>query len=188
VALSRRLGRGVWLQAPSEPNSDSTILEPLRSYLGPLLTWTRADTGAPAPPPAATEPVDPTRINRLNDQLSHKVRPIPARFKRDAGIDTGLNLHFAEAPTPAQRSAAEKVVGGWYVEGATGSFGGVGFHELTGPTLDGRVMRWRIDFGSADSRRAVRWISRELTGIPGAPGIERIVIGTERAPDRDRTR
>ena len=161
VAAARPLGNGVWLQASASPNSDSTILDPLRGYLAPLLSWTRTDTGGGPPPPATTEPARRPTIYRESAQ--HIVGRIPTKFMPNAGGDRGLNLYFAETPDPAQRTAIVEAVRKWYALGLTGGFGGSGFHKLNGPTIDGRVMRWRIDFGSADCRRTVR-PARHKTG------------------------
>jgi len=56
----------------------------------------------------------------------------------------------------------------WYEEGFSGAFGGSGFHSLSGPTTDARVIRWDADLGSADAELAVRALVHRLTRWLGA--------------------
>jgi hypothetical protein len=182
VPVARRLGNGVWLQASKKPDPDSRLLSSLRNYLAPLLSWTRADTGALPTPPVATEPARSPAIHRRSRPRT--VRRIHIEFMKNAGIDTGLMVYFAAPPPATQVTAIERLVGEWYGDGLMGAFGGSGFHELTGPTVHGTVMRWRVDFGSSNPRVAVRWLAEELASFSEPSSIERIVVGTKVVDDR----
>jgi hypothetical protein len=65
----------------------------------------------------------------------------------------------------------------WYEQGVTGGFGGAGFHSLEGPTVDGRVVRWNADLGSADSERAIHSLATQLAVLPDV-NVTQLVIGT----------
>lgn len=199
VALARPVDKGVWLQLSDSPPAEPAALAHLAAFLAPLLTWTREDvlaveseahgeeaiaklirsTSVKATaflPPAPT----PETADASPAPLSSASQAVPIRGLRDLEPETGLNVYLAAPPTPAQRATMETAMEAWYREGFNGHFGGTGFHDLTGPTVDGRVMRWHADFGSADARHAIRSLARRLAELPGAT-VERLVVGTEHA-------
>jgi hypothetical protein len=67
-----------------------------------------------------------------------------------------------------------------YEAGFQGDFGGTRFHDLTGPTVDGRVVGWHADLGSADGEREVKELSGRLARLKD-PTVRRLVLGTESA-------
>lgn len=187
AAVIEPLGHGVWLQATASPDSESQAGSPLATYLAPLLSWTRDDVA----PTGVFETAELTRAEMPSGgDVSAAARraAVPVRFARNAGIDTGLNIHFRQAPDQTARERVSTVVQGWYAIGVSGGFGGRGFHELNGPTVDGNVMRWRIDFGSASVRPSVGSLASDLGQAVGPSIVAGIVVGTEKAgwpPDAD---
>lgn len=51
-------------------------------------------------------------------------------------------------------------------------------HAIDGPSVDGRVMRWSVDLGSADAGRALRELAERLAEIAEIR-VQRIVVGVE---------
>lgn len=202
VPIVAAVGEGVWLQASVVPPADLGVLERLAAYLAPVLTWTAADllateeedrraaartramapqqqagTAPPggAPPPPAGAP--PPAASRARPR-----RAVPMRVLGDLEVDAGLNLYLAAPTTSEQRRAVERAVAAWYAEGFGGAFGGAGFHDIGGPSVDepGAVMRWHVDFGSTDPPRALLALRERLGGLADVK-VVRLVVGTEHA-------
>jgi hypothetical protein len=49
---------------------------------------------------------------------------------------------------------------------------------LNGPSLDGAVLRWSIDFGSSDALAAVHALAQRLANLPEVTVTE-VALGTE---------
>ena len=105
-------------------------------------------------------------------------KAVPIRGLRDAGVDVALNVYLAGPPTASQLTYLVAMVQRWYADRSEGKFGGDGFHDLMGPTVDGRVVRWQSDLGSADGARALRELARRLAELPNVT-VQRLVLGTE---------
>jgi hypothetical protein len=180
VPIKGRLGDGVWLQCSGNPADDyESVLAALEAYLYPLLDWTRDDPIVQWPKPYAPPSDSTPRRGRSTSPspVAGVVTPVPVEYLPDVGLDTGLNLYLREPLDETRLAALTELVGDWYGRGLFGGFGGVGFHELRGPIVDGSILRWRIDFGSADILVALETLAREL----GATelGMQRLVIGVE---------
>jgi hypothetical protein len=68
----------------------------------------------------------------------------------------------------------------WYEDGFEGGFGGGGFHDIAGPTVDGRIVRWQADLGSADGEHAIKELARRLAAQREVT-VRRLVLGTDGA-------
>lgn len=183
VPLREPLGQGVWLQCSSSPFEDyAPVLTRLEAYLHPLLDWTRDDPLVQwprwGPPVPETEPTAPSARGQVRLTSAAAARPVPLEYLPDVELDTGLNVYLAAPPSERQVERLRDLVGRWYGEGVTGGFGGVGLHDLGGPTVDGSVLRWRVDFGSADPEVAIDALAREL-GAATDLRVERLLIGVE---------
>jgi hypothetical protein len=179
VSVAQPLGDGAWLQLSGIPPAEPAELQQLATFLQPLLTWTAADLLAHARSHVTTIPPEEEQ-HRPRQRPIRGAPTLPVRFRRDFEGTGGFNLHLAAPPTAAQRDDIQAVMDAWYQDGFWGAFGGRGLHELTGPSVDGAVLRWFIDFGSADERIAVRVLAQRLAPLPGLAGA-RLVIGTEEA-------
>jgi hypothetical protein len=92
-------------------------------------------------------------------------------------VDVALNLYL-EAPPSTQLAELVATMDAWYIDGAGGGFGGVGFHGLDGPSVDGPIARWHVDLGSSDGERAIRALARRLGNLTDIT-VKRLVLGTE---------
>lgn len=185
VALARPLGDGVWLQLPGTPPAAGEDLARLGEYLAPLLHWTKADVAPLAPPrprvPSRQRPAGAATASSGSSRPP-RGRAVAVRLASELGPDVALNVTLAASPTDEQRAAIEAAVDAWYHAGFAGAFpSGVGrgvFHDLTGPSSDGAVLRWQADLGSADVERAIRVLAERLGAVPGV-AVRRLVVGTE---------
>lgn len=181
ATISRRLGAGVWLQlSPEGPIAADGTLASLRHFLAPVLRWSPHEVrnlvaATPTPTLQADQPPGPTGI-ATHEAPRQRRRAVPVA---DAGDEGGLNIYLDTAPSPIDVASITATVADWFRDGVNEAFGGP-LHELTGPVTEHTVMRWRIDFGTADTRRAVRDLSRRLGGLPGI-GVSRLVVGVESA-------
>lgn len=191
VTLAQRLDHGLWLQLSEIPPAEPAALARLAAYLAPLLEWTRADVLAGEAEARARQAyaesaasVEASVSSGMPEPAtSHhggRRRAVPMRLIGEPGTDVGLNVYLATPPTPSQRVTVETALEAWYRLGSTGAFGGAGFHDVIGPSADGAVLRWLVDLGSADDRRALRALAEQLAELPGVT-VERLVVGTERA-------
>jgi hypothetical protein len=178
VHLARPLGAGVWLQLSAVPPAPADATARLTSYLAPLLGWTAADAwGASGPPRVRVRSSLERGLDRASPAApapSH--RRIPVRFVDEDAISTGVIVHLAARPDARGTSVLADVVARWYEDGAAGAFDGY-LHELGFPSVDGSVASWMVDFGSADSRRAVEALADRLSAIRD-PRVLRLVVGT----------
>jgi hypothetical protein len=99
----------------------------------------------------------------------------------DLAVDVSLNLQTGRAAYMHTTRTADGDAPG-LVRGRLfqGEFGGKGFHDITGPTVDGRVLRWHADLGSADVERAVHELAGRLAKLKD-PTVRRLIIGTQSA-------
>jgi len=109
------------------------------------------------------------------DSSRHAVR---VRRLRRLEIDSALNIKLADPPTLLQQAIVEEVVDRWYEDGAEHGFGDGHLHYLNGPSLDGAVLRWSIDFGSSDALAAVHALAQRLANLPEVTVTE-VALGTE---------
>lgn len=185
VDEARRLGEGLWLQVSAVPPPPEDALQRLEAYLQPLLGWTRDDLtrlGQPRPTPGEARPPGTSIVSMARPQGTRRerVRPhVSVQYLGPVGVDTGLHVHLAAPPSASEREVLVRLVGDWYTAGVLGQFGGAGFHDLMGPSEEATVLHWRIDLGSADGPRAIHDLAARLGALP-SPGIERLVVGTER--------
>ena len=180
--VKEHLNGAVWLQLSSVPPADELALQKLSSFMSPLLQWTRADLRTQFPESRPTMPESGGRRRRPEDlPTAHRV---PMRILDSFHEDRsgGLNIYLAVAPNPEQRIAIEESVRTWYESSFQGFFAsrfGIGFHDIQGPRIDGRIMRWVIDLGIANSREALDALAVRLALLPGVE-IDQLVVGTER--------
>lgn len=193
VAVARTIGEGVWLQVTPEPPAGEAALARLAAYLKSLLHWTPAERRALRPTSSSTSTTSETEADSL---VSTPQRERDPALGREAGTrvtrgrevpisiielidpDVCLNVYLRAAPSRSQQDAVERAMATWYERGFEGQFGRAGFHSLSGPTVDGRVMRWSVDLGSADSQRALEALAHSL-GRLSSPRVQRVVVGTE---------
>jgi hypothetical protein len=187
------LGTGVWLQASDEPPGAEADLARLATYIQPLLgtaadirqadaedlaCWheshrTDSDDLAAIFEEAATIPHAPVPSSKPRQKR------VPIRGLRallDLEVGAALNGHLERPPTRPQLVRLVATMQAWYEEGFSGAFGGSGFHSLTGPTADARVIRWDADLGSADAELAVRALALRLASLPDVK-VTRLVLG-----------
>lgn len=189
VLVARPMGSGVWLQLSGTPPPDQSELDQLASYFRPLTEWTWESTQAVIQaylaanrPTEAVPPVSPVRLPSIAAKAtSRKKAAVPVRWLPDAHEDAavGLNVHLAAPPSAAQRAQLEGLIAAWYRCGFEGLFGGVGFHTIWGPSVDGSVLRWYVDLGSADPRRAIQGLVEKLEA--STLSVAHVIVGTETA-------
>jgi hypothetical protein len=212
VAITRPLGKGVWLQTSEAPPAEPDDLERLAEFLVPLLDWSVSDLQAlrataqaewrARTPLAAT--LEAASLQRSGNDAAMTPHPhmaqaaeraptatgsahggprtVPIRGLREAEVDAAVNIHLAAPPTPEQLATLLSLLGAWYAEGFDGAwpsgFGVGGFHSMSDPVCDDRIVRFQMDFGSADGGRALRVLARRLAAL-SSPEVRRIVLGTE---------
>jgi hypothetical protein len=106
------------------------------------------------------------------------VRHLPIEYLPNVEVDTGVNVCLSHPPTTQNQASLSEVVNRWYGRGLAGAFGGRGLHQISGPSIDGSVMRWRIDFGSANFQVAVEALTQDLGAIPDFR-VMRLIVGVE---------
>ena len=177
ATVTRPLGAGVWLQlSPEGPIAPRQALANMREFLRPVLNWSPIDVQnllTATLRPRADHPPEPTSIATHKPRKQRR-RAVPVV---DDGDDGGLNVYLDAPLSPTDAASITATVADWFREGVNEGFGGP-LHELTGPVTEPSVMRWRIDFGTADRRRAVHDLSTRLGHLPGI-GVSRLVIGVE---------
>jgi hypothetical protein len=195
--VRRPLEEGVWLQLSEVPPAEPYAYRRLGEYLAPLMTWTRddvqlmvpsaGDTAETASSAIARQPAElpsiPGTLQGLPSGSLGRRRAVPMRLiGGDVEVQTGLNVYLSEPPTPGQLEALIAAVQAWYQEGFDGAFpSGLGqgaFHHLFGPSVEGAVLRWHVDFGSADERHALKSLRMRLADVTNV-SVLRLIVGTE---------
>jgi hypothetical protein len=201
--IARSVGNGVWLQLSETPPAPPDALTALSEFLKPLLDFTQADilrdrtdaeaaiagtgqtataTSGPPRPDEATRAAarEKLLIARREKGLEREGSRVAVRVRglRQLEIDSALNIKLADAPTLLQQAIVEEVVEGWYEEGTDHGFGDGHLHYLNGPSLDGAVLRWSIDFGSSDALAAVRALAQRLANLPEV-SVTQLALGAE---------
>jgi hypothetical protein len=195
AARASELDAGVWLQASDEPPGTSDEIQRLADFVQPLLGTTadiRAldaeakasqrepdDAGADAWAPIFEEAATLQQESLASSEFGQT--PVPLRGLRaliDLEVDATVNLHLEEPPSRQQLVRLVATMQAWYEDGFSGAFGGEGLHSLGTPTLDGRVVRWKVDMGSADTEHAIRALAARLGDLTGVK-VKRLVLGTE---------
>lgn len=189
------LDDGVWIQLTERPPASRTAVEALENYLSPLFVWMRESANAAflstdnrSRSPAATPgskalSLDPvwslsTDPARLHDNRS--LRMVPYQIRSDEDIEMPVHIYLSSEPDEVQKRIVRDAVMVWAQESP--SFDPDpdydGFHEVTGPMVSGRAMRWIIGFGGIDERRAVHRLSQLLADLQGVE-VVRIFAGIE---------
>ena len=182
VWRAQPLGPGVFLEmSPDirEPAPDERWEQGI-AYLRPL--FATSPDGIPytypeRPPPPPTPDIGPGTGRR-----GRRVVPsFPVEIVDQGGVDATFNLYFRSRPSPAVVEQLQQALRAWYTAGVRGAFGEPGLHDMTRPVPNGRAVRWHVDFGTVDERRAMRELAsrlEELARQVAAP-IERLVVGEE---------
>jgi hypothetical protein len=200
VARALSTGSGVWLLASDEPPGSRNDFVRLATYLAPLIgtandiravetvadagdtgqiNWRQSEYAASEELAAVLEEAAALPSRELSTNMPVQKR-VPIRGLRallDLEADAALNLYLERPPTRPQLVRLVATMQAWYEQGVTGGFGGAGFHSLEGPTVDGRVVRWNADLGSADSERAIHSLATQLAVLPDV-NVTQLVIGT----------
>jgi hypothetical protein len=198
--IVRPLGDGAWLQLSPMLPADPEDLARLASFLQPILDWTQQDLNrlrtewwarrraeeeagrAGASVKESAEAMLREAEVRGEGPIRGQRKAVAVRGIDNLGVDVTLNVSLALPPTPLQVALAELVVDQWYGDGFDGAFQGDygegGFHSLHGPSVDGAVLRWHADLGTADGLLAIRALARRLANIPTI-AVRRLTLGTE---------
>ncbi|MFN8526488.1 MAG: hypothetical protein U0821_25585 [Chloroflexota bacterium] len=186
---------GVWLQLSELPPAPARALEELQRYLAPILDWTDAEIMAGRPRSrefAGTAYVpEKTRAEHAAERAARKHRDAapPIEYVPDlaedatAPQDVTLNLYFAAPLNEPGLAQMEAVIEAWFGAGLDGAFpydedGPSGMHQVDGPSIDGAVLRYTIDFGSADADAAIQDLAERLAECESLHALQ-IVVGTE---------
>lgn len=186
--VAEPLATGAWLQLSGVPPADPVEIERLRGFLAPVLNWSLSDTlhgKLFAPAGRARELVPNRGSQRIESTTPKRVVEgfriaVPTRFLRQLSSLEGVSIHFDSPPTREQSSTIEALVADWYRQGFNGGFGGAGLHSISGPIVEGSVLRWLVDFGDVDVRQAGHALARILGQLKGIR-VARLVFGTEQA-------
>lgn len=201
VEIARAVNDGVWLQVSNGIPAEDALVR-LAAFLSPVLDWAASDIlGANAEgrrqweatrPETAADDLSPLLLEAMAQaraQVSTEAsvagrNAVPIRglgqFLDELGVDVAINIQLSEPPTRQQLAQLMATLYVWYEAGFQGEFGGKGFHDLTGPTIDGRVVRWHADLGSADGERAVKELAGRLARVRHLT-VRRLVLGTDSA-------
>lgn len=200
VPIARPLDGGVWLQLPSVPPAAPADLARLASYLEPILSWNdeevwtlrkeaqarrRAEEAArfsEMAPSVVAETILREAEERGQGPTRGKRKAVPIRGLDRIDVDVTLNLRLSGPLTPVQQALVESVVDGWYRNGFDGAYqigpGSGGFHSLSRPSVDGPVLRWHVDLGTADGTKAIHDLAKRLGNVPDVT-VRRLDLGTE---------
>jgi hypothetical protein len=184
TVVAEPLGTGVWLQLSGVPPPDPVEVEHLQRFLAPVLNWRLSDTNygqRPAPTPGELG-ARPTRKagSPIVTRPADGACVVPIHFLRGVSGTDGVNIHLQSRPNRSQCAAIQALVSGWYRHGFHGGFGGTGLHSISGPIVDGNVLRWLVDFGDVDVRQAAGTLAQSLGQLKGVR-VARLVFGTEQA-------
>ncbi|MFN8526294.1 MAG: hypothetical protein U0821_24610 [Chloroflexota bacterium] len=186
---------GVWLQLSELPPAPEGALEQLQRYLAPILDWTDVEIMAGRPRSrelaGTTYLPEKTRAEHAAERAARKHRDAapPIEYVPDlaedatAPQDVTLNLYFAAPLNEPGLAQMEAVIEAWFGAGLDGAFpydedGPSGMHQVDGPSIDGAVLRYTIDFGSADADAAIQDLAERLAECESLHAL-RIVVGTE---------
>lgn len=171
------VGDGVWLQLPGTPPPKAPHQAALAKFLSPLLDWSRDERLAlDGPAATVTRPPRP-RPSRARPRV-HVVPPVDLRVD-DFGTTTGINIHLVNPPDETTVANITELIGSWRLAYADpGAKIGI-IHDMHGPTVDGVVLRWSIDFGSVNQHQSIAELAERLAAL--GPEISRIFVGVEGA-------
>jgi hypothetical protein len=201
VEIARAVNDGVWLQVSNGIPTEHALAR-LAAYLSPVLDWAASDilaanaegrdrrtaarreTAVDDLSPLVMEAMAQARAEVTTDASVAVRKAVPIRglheFLDELSVDVAIKIQLDQPPTREQLARLMATLYVWYEAGFQGEFGGKGFHDLTGPTIDGRVVRWHADLGSADGKRAIKELAGRLARVKD-PAIRRLALGTDSA-------
>lgn len=178
---AERLGDGVFLQLTPSPDELAPLdrWTAMLEYLRPLLP-TERDT-IPGTRARGVN-VSPAPTTTGSGRRGPRLKPgFPVQILAQEGVDATFNLYFRSRPSAEVERRLTAALDEWFQYGFHGGYGEAGFHGMTRPMASGRAVRWHVDMGTADGRRAIGDLAARLEALSrgaGAP-IERLTVGEE---------